>query len=89
MICDITAYENQYFIKVMIVVGKAVFLLIGNVKKAEIVFQITGFAVRIQFGSLLWADFFGSAYFAMFLTRCLYYNIKVSDKLDTDSKTDA
>lgn len=34
MICDITAYENQYFIKVMIVVGKAVFLLIGNVKKA-------------------------------------------------------
>ena len=86
MVSDVTAYEDQYFIKIMIVIGKTVFLLVCNMKEAEIVFQITGFAVRIQFRFLLLDVFLCLACFAMFLTRYLYYNIKVSDKLDTDYK---
>ena len=85
MVSHIPPDENQKFVKIMIMIGKAVLLPVCNMKEAEIVFQITGFTVRIQCCSSC-GTVLVSAYFAMFLTRCLYYNIKVSDKLDRDKE---
>lgn len=63
--------ENQDFVKIMIVIGKAVLLPVSDMKETEIVFQITGFTVRIQICSLLWNCFRLSIFCNVFNTMLI------------------